>query len=191
MNMRTFIRSLFAVLLIFLISCADNKESYEESESMAEVDMTAQGEYLVKAMGCVHCHTPKKMSDQGPVPDMDRYMMGHPANSNLAPMDSTMVGPWVLFHPDLTAAVGPWGTSFSGNLTPDDTGIGNWTLEQFKKAMTEGKFKGMDTGRPMMPPMPVFTDLKDDDVEAIFTYLKSIAPVENTPPSYRPPTAAN
>jgi hypothetical protein len=53
-----------------------------------------------------------------------------------------------------TATIGPWGMSFAGNLTPDDTGIGNWTYENFEKAMRKGKFKGLDGSRPILPPMP-------------------------------------
>jgi hypothetical protein len=54
----------------------------------------------------------------------------------------------------LTSWVGPWGTSYAANLTPDKTGIGNWSEEQFMKAIREGKYKGMDGTRPIMPPMP-------------------------------------
>jgi hypothetical protein len=90
-----------------------------------------------------------------------------------------------MFYPDLTATAGPWGVSFAGNITPDETGIGNWTEEQFKKAITQGKSKGLDGGRMLLPPMPWFnyTTLKDEDVHAIFTYLRSIKPVKNVVPA--------
>ena len=86
--------------------------------------------------------------------------------------------------PDMTAAAGPWGISFAANLTPDETGIGSWTFEQFKTAMTQGKYKGMENGRPLLPPMPWFnfTEMKDEDLRAIFAYLKSIKPVKNVVP---------
>ncbi len=189
MKLSYYLLSLF--MAVFLITgCEEKKEDYTESEeaTVSEEDLIAKGEYLVSTMGCAHCHTPKKMTEKGPVPDMDKWLMGFPGTDSLPPVSEEMAGsPWVLFYPDLTAAVGPWGTSFAGNLTPDDTGIGNWTLEQFKKAITKGKFKGMDNNRPMMPPMPVFSNLHDEDAEAMFTYLKSIKPIENVPPSYRPP----
>lgn len=156
-----------------------------------EADRLARGEYLVGVIGCADCHTPKKMTERGPVPDMDKYMMGYDASQALPPVpENVPIGPWVLFKGDLTAAVGPWGTTYAANLTPDDTGIGTWTLEQFGKALREGKFKGLDGGRPIMPPMPVeaYSQLSDADLEAIFTYLKSLKPIENVVPAYAPPS---
>jgi hypothetical protein len=90
-----------------------------------------------------------------------------------------------MFYPDLTAAAGPWGVSFAANLTPDETGIGNWTEEQFKKAMTQGKFKGLDGSRTLLPPMPWtnFQTLSNDELHSIFAYLKSIKPVKNVVPN--------
>ena len=94
-----------------------------------------------------------------------------------------------MFYPDLTAAAGPWGITFAGNLTPDETGIGNWTEEQFAKAFTEGKSKGLDNGRMLLPPMPLenYKDMKAEDVSAIFSYLKSLTPVKNVVPAPIPP----
>ena len=62
-------------------------------------------------------------------------------------------------------------------------------MNQFTKAIREGKFKGIDESRPIMPPMPVeaYRFLNDADVEAIFTYLKSLKPIENVVPGYQPP----
>lgn len=153
-------------------------------------DLTARGEYLVGIIGCADCHTPKKMTEKGPVPDMDRYMMGYDASRPLPPVpEQVPLGPWVLLTGDLTAAVGPWGTSYAGNLTPHETGIGNWTLDQFRKALREGKYKGIDQSRPLMPPMPVeaYRNLTDEDLEAIFRYLNTLDPIENIVPGYQPP----
>ena len=79
----------------------------------------------------------------------------------------------------------PGVVSFAGNLTSDETGIGNWTEEQFKKAITQGKYKGLDNSRPLLPPMPwpQFSMLNDADVKAIYTYLKSTKPVRNVVPA--------
>jgi hypothetical protein len=91
----------------------------------------------------------------------------------------------MVFAPDLTQAVGAWGVSFSANITSDSTGIGGWTEEQFFKAMREGKSKGLDNTRPMLPPMPWqnFAKLKDADLRAMFAYLKSTKPVRNIVPA--------
>jgi hypothetical protein len=66
---------------------------------------------------------------------------------------------WSLFNEDLTAGVGPWGVSFAANITSDDSGIGTWSLEQFKRALTEGKYQGLEGGRMLLPPMPWFNFL--------------------------------
>jgi mono/diheme cytochrome c family protein len=53
----------------------------------------------------------------------------------------------------------------------------------------QGKFKGLDGTRTLLPPMPWFnfTQLKDEDASAIFAYLKSIKPVVNVVPQPIPP----
>jgi hypothetical protein len=184
--------SVCALCIVLHTGCSEKKHPYDSTDSanLSDMELIEKGAYLIENMGCAHCHTPKRLTEKGPVPDMERWLMGYPSSDSLPKIDSDMIGssPWVLFHPDLTAAVGPWGTSFAGNLTPDATGIGNWTLDQFKKAVRDGKYKGMEQNRPMMPPMPVFSNIKDEDLKAMFTYLKSITPVENVPPSYRPPS---
>lgn len=152
-----------------------------------------RGEYLVTASGCNDCHSPKIMTAMGPEPDPKRLLSGHDMNEKLpAVTDKKMIAPgqWMLFSSGLTAAVGPWGTSFAANLTPDDTGIGAWDFNQFKKAIREGKSKGLDGTRPLLPPMPWFNvaKLTDDDLEAVFAYLKSIPPVKNSVPNPIPPT---
>jgi hypothetical protein len=100
---------------------------------------------------------------------------------------------WTLFNEDLTAAVGPWGVSFSANLTSDPTGIGNWSEEQFLKAIREGKLKGVEGTRPILPPMPWqnFRNMTDEDLKAIFAFLKSTKPVRNVVPGPRPLAQVN
>jgi hypothetical protein len=94
-----------------------------------------------------------------------------------------------MINQDLTSFTGPWGRSFAANLTSDQTGIGNWTEAQFRKALTQGKFKGVDNSRPLLPPMPWqnFVNLKEDDLRAIFLFLKNTKPVNNVVPAPVPP----
>ncbi|WP_290628693.1 diheme cytochrome c-553 [Altibacter sp.] len=200
MKTRTSLRPFLMLFFIFSITACMSKKKEEAyiskkdgtTTETSETDLIKKGEYLVKIIGCDHCHTPKKMTDQGPVPDMDRWLMGHPANATVPEIPENVVGPgkWILMNNDLTVAVGPWGTSFGANLTPDDTGIGSWSYEQFKRAMTEGKFKGMENSRPLMPPMPwqSYKEMKDEDLRAMYMYLMSIKPIENVVPSYIPPS---
>jgi hypothetical protein len=176
---------LFLVLIITMIGC-----SKTEKGPMSKEEMVTHGAYLVSLMGCNHCHSPKVMTDMGPVPDTTRLLSGHPADSKLAMIDTAMVQPgkWILTTDDLTAWVGPWGISYPANLTPDGpTGIGTWTDEVFIKALRTGKHMGV--GRMILPPMPWADIAKatDEDLKAIFAYLQSLPPIRNQVPDPVPP----
>ena len=146
-----------------------------------------RGEYLSNILGCDDCHTPKNMTPQGPVPDMARRFMGHPAEEPFAAddMKKQISERFVaVFSPGMTAAAGPWGITYAANITPDDTGIGTWTEAQFIKAIREGKSKGMDGTRPILPPMPWpgYAKMTDDDLKALFAYMKTMKPIKNVVP---------
>jgi hypothetical protein len=185
--------ALFVLSVTILSSCMDNsspKVSSSAQPSLSKEDLINKGEYLVTTIGCNDCHSPKKMGQRGPEVIPELLLSGYPGNRPVpkASADALKNG-WGMFNSDLTSFVGPWGESFAANLTPDQTGLGNWTEEQFKKALTQGKFKGIDGGRMLLPPMP-WTDwvnMKDEDVKAIFAYLQSIPPVKNTVPEPIPP----
>lgn len=157
----------------------------------SQADLVKRGEYLVAIMGCGDCHSPKKMTPRGPAPDMDRFLSGYNSTQPLGDYDKNLAksGQWVVFNGQNTAFAGPWGVSFAANLTPDATGLGSWSLDQFTKAMRQGKFKGLDTTRPLLPPMPWpnYVGMTDADLKAVFTYLKSIKPVANAVPAAIPP----
>jgi mono/diheme cytochrome c family protein len=150
----------------------------------------ARGKYLVTIGGCNDCHTPLKKTPEGPAWDMDRMLSGHPG---VLPMPAAPLNaePWGLaFGNTMTAFSGPWGTSFSRNLTPDpETGLGAWTEKDFIATIRNGRHLGR--GRPLLPPMPWFNyrEATDDDLKAIFAYLRSIPAVKNRVPDPRPPTA--
>ena len=91
----------------------------------------------------------------------------------------------------MTAWNGPWGTSFTANLTPDrETGLGKWTQRNFTDAIRTGRHMGR--GRPILPPMPIrmYKNFTDADLDAIFAYLQSIPEVKNRVPEPLPPVAA-
>jgi len=152
----------------------------------------ARGKYLVAVMGCDDCHTPWTMTEHGPEPDKTRRFMGHPAAQpfEVTPEMVKLVSESqvAVFGPGNTAIAGPWGVSYSANLTPDDTGIGSWTEAQFIKAIREGKSKGLDGARPLLPPMPwqMYRNFSDDDLKAIFAFLKSVQPMKNAVPNPKP-----
>lgn len=77
----------------------------------------------------------------------------------------------------------PLGTIYSSNITPDnDTGIGHWTAAELRGAMHEGIGRG---GYHLFPafPYPSFTKVTDEDVDAIYAYLRTVAPVRHSPPA--------
>ncbi|MBS1915883.1 MAG: c-type cytochrome [Bacteroidetes bacterium] len=159
-----------------------------EKKEMSHGELVERGKYLVTSIGCDDCHTPKIFGPQGMSLDTTKLLSGHPENSPMPPIDKNALKPgnWLLFAGDLTATVGPWGISFSANLTPDTaTGIGAWTEDVFAKTLRTGKHLGQDGGRMILPPMPwqAFRNLKDDDMKAIFAYLKALPPIHNKVPA--------
>jgi len=191
-----------AVTQLFISCGGDHTATKEEkgTESNVAADLMSddalikRGEYMVKGGGCADCHSPKNFTAEGPVPNMDLWLSGHPADSKLpAPQPAALKAGWILFTPDLTAFQGPWGTSFAANLTPDTaTGIGLWTETTFFNVIRKGKYHGLPAGRDILPPMPwrMFRNYTDDDLRAIFTYLKSIKPISNPVPAAVPPSGS-
>jgi hypothetical protein len=154
-------------------------------ESREARGQVARGEYLVKIMACSDCHTPMKMGPQGPEPDMARFLSGHP--EEIGPMPHQMPAPPYMMAGTNTAFSGPWGVSYAFNLTPDEnTGLGIWTQEMFIQAIRTGRHMGVS--RPINPPMPwpAFRNANDEDLAAIYAYLRSIKPIVNHVPDYRP-----
>jgi mono/diheme cytochrome c family protein len=114
-------------------------------------NQVALGYYLVDNLGCYHCHS-----------------------KSLTKLNS--------LHPDQTKGYLAGGLKLMGtqgrkitaaNITPDkNTGIGDYTREQFRAALMEGKAPDRD----LMPPMPKFSMLKPEEVDAIYAYLKTVPP---------------
>ncbi|MBX3636413.1 MAG: c-type cytochrome [Rubrivivax sp.] len=151
----------------------------------------ARGQYLVNTSGCIDCHTPLKLGPKGPEPDMSRHLSGHPEALRI----TTPVmpeGPWMMIAAvSGTAFAGPWGVSFSANLTPDpDTGLGLWSARDFRQTIRSGRHLGR--GRELLPPMPVpvYNHFTDADLDAVFAYLKTLPAVKNKVPEPIAPPAA-
>lgn len=160
----------------------------QQASGNAQVE---RGRYLVTITGCHDCHSPKiKEMD----PDLARALSGRPATTALPSETKTEVHASL----DLTAWTGPWGYSVASNLTPDPTtGIGTrYNEASFIATMRTGK---KPNGTPIMPPMPsvVYQNMTDDDLRAIFAYLRTIKPIRNavfagiTPPAAPKPAAGS
>jgi mono/diheme cytochrome c family protein len=143
----------------------------------------ARGKYLVTVAGCNDCHTPWIVGPKGPEPDMSRMLSGHPETMGLPPAPAPQ-GPWIgATAATNTAFSGPWGVSYTANLTPDlETGLGKWTQRNFSETIRTGRHMGR--GRPILPPMPIpmYKHFTDADLEAIFSYLQTIPAVSNRVP---------
>ena len=155
-----------------------------QAQATAKKTQVERGKYLVWAGGCNDCHIPKKMGPRGPELDVTRLLAGYPEGSKLPPPPKLPEGPWIAVGSwDLTAWSGPWGISYAINLTPDEnTGMGIWTEDLFLKAIKTGTHFG--TSRPILPPMPWETirNYTDDDLKAMFAYLRSIPAIKNRVP---------
>lgn len=172
----------FCVLFVSLVFSQLNCTKTQEEKTMSKEPSAERGKYLVELGGCNDCHSPKVMTAMGPVPDTTRLLSGSPGPITSTDFDPKFVGQgqWVVSRGDATAWIGPWGISYTANLTPDkETGLGNWTVDRFIKALRTGKHLG--EGRPILPPMPWqgIGKTSDQDLKDIFAYLQSLNPINN------------
>lgn len=119
-------------------------------------DLAARGEYLVAIMACEHCHTPLDLETGAPLEE--KFLAGG------QPYE------------------GPWGIVYSGNITPHETGIGEWTEAEIKRAITTGvRINGRRLG---LMPWQYYAALQPEDLDAIVHYLQNVVePVENNVPA--------
>jgi hypothetical protein len=190
-----FISAAFVVsLTIAIVASCNSAEGNPDrkNDGKDKLAIIKRGEYLVNSIGCDDCHSPKRMGAHGPEVIPELRFSGYPSSRPIQKADTNALKKgWMLFGADLTSSVGPWGMSFSANISSDATGIGNWKEGQFIKAIREGKLKGLDGSRPLLPPMPwvVYKNLNDDDLLAIFAYLQSTKPVHNVVPAPKWPAS--
>jgi hypothetical protein len=198
MKTSTILLSLLVSAVLFVFShCIQNSQGQDSKLAQQQFggfqSQVKWGEHLVLITGCHDCHTPKKITDQGMDMDFSKALSGHPAGMPPPDVDrKAMESKGMIVTQSLTAWIGPWGISFAANLTPDSTGIGAWKESNFFTAIRKGKFKGLEAGRDLMPPMPwqMYKNMTDDELRAIFAYLKSIKPIKNVVPQVQPPVSA-
>jgi hypothetical protein len=188
--MRKIVSVFFIVLFSGVILIQLNCNNTGEKKTLSKEELIKKGKLLVDIGDCNVCHSPKIMTNMGPVPDSTRLLSGFQANDMVSGIDSEMYssGKWAFANSSFTAWVGSWGISYTANLTPDpETGLGSWTEDLFIKAIRTGKHMGV--GRPILPPMPwrAVRLRSDDDLKAIFAYLHSLPAISNRVPDPVPP----
>jgi mono/diheme cytochrome c family protein len=179
--------SLVCLSFLLFSGCKGKTKSETVDPAVLTPEQLVQnGSYLVALGGCNDCHSPKRMGPNGPEVNPDLILSGFQSSATLPVVEKNAIkNGWALLTLDLNAAAGPWGVSFAANLTSDQTGIGNWPEENFIRALKEGKFKGIEGSRSLLPPMPWqnFNQIKTEDIKAIFAYLKSTKPIINVVPA--------
>lgn len=139
----------------------------EAIERPADDDLLALGKYLVDdLLQCNICHGSNYESAAMLDPTMDTYYLG--GGMAMTDLNGRPIKP--------------------GNITPDEVnGIGAWTYQQFRAALTDGR--AID-GRQMRWPMRRYWTLEENEVAAIWAYLRTVEPVGKAvddPPDYRIP----
>lgn len=183
--MRSISLALLAWAGIYFLSCNTDTANNSPTTEISNDSLVKKGHYLITILGCGDCHTPKLMTPRGPVPDTSRILSGYREGTLPGKVSrEAFAQGWSLFNSELTAMASPMGITFSANLTSDETGIGTWTFEQFKTALTKGKWKGLENSRDLLPPMPWmnYINMEESDMKALFAYLKSTKPIKNKVP---------
>jgi mono/diheme cytochrome c family protein len=130
-------------------------------------DRLRYGEYLATVAGCRFCHTPVDEKQQ-PVPGR-AFAGGH-------------------------ELIGPWGTVRTSNLTPHPTGLGMRSQDNFAGMMRswaqpEARHVAAEPGRNTAMPWFTYAGMKDEDLEAIYDYLRTVPAVENRVEIFPPRSA--
>ncbi len=150
----------FATLFVYVQSSWDKTYDWPGPSLKASTDsaVVARGNYLVNGPAhCRSCHI-----------------------SNFDDMIAGDQGEDVPLRGGIRFQMGPLGAMFTRNLTPDPaTGIGRYTDEQLFRMMRHGI---RPDGTASMPLLMPFFKMADDDLIAVVSYLRSIAPVENNVP---------
>jgi hypothetical protein len=192
------------LLIVVLASCSSDTSISGPDAGSTQAALVARGKYLVDITGCSDCHTPWMVTPGGPaalggrLPDETRAFAGHPADQAMGPLPTVSApGKWTVNvrAPDYTAWAGSFGIAYTANLTPDPaTGwLEGWTDADFIKVIRTGKAHDgtRDVVGTMMRVCLRMAKATDDDLKAVFAYLRSLAPVPNDVPAYDPPDAGH
>jgi len=186
---------IISLFTLILVKCNDAKTETATTQPAKEnfagyESQVKWGEHLVTVSACHDCHSPKDYSKPGSGLDSNHLLSGYLGSPvpGVNRRDAQTKG-WAVTS-DLTSWVGPWGVAYAANLTSDDsTGIGTWKEERFIYAIRNGKYNGMASDRNLIPVMPwvMYREMSDEELNAIFAYLKSTKPIKNKVPPPTPP----
>jgi hypothetical protein len=175
-----------AIIAGFVAVASACSRSSPSAAPTPAVDPVKRGEQLVTIGGCNDCHTPLMFDPKVgmPAPQMDRMLSGHPEGAP-DPAATPGAGDSAVMGATMTSFRTGFGVVYAKNLTPDvATGLGSWDADRFVRAMRTGHDQGDPNGRPILPPMPWMglAAQSDDDLRAIFAYLRTIPAVSNRVP---------
>lgn len=158
-------------------ACAVNSSRETVPADWEQASYVERGNYLVNHLGhCYGCHTPLGPDGRS---DMSLYLSGVPAK-----FAGTNVGP-----SQVAGFPGPRGArTYSKNLTPHpETGLGRRTEDQFVQTFKHGVKP--DGVKYSISPMEwnIYSNMKEEDVRAIYRYLRTIKPIPNKVPANIPP----
>ena len=172
--------------LVFLVSgflafivaaCAFNSARKTIPADWEQASYIERGNYLVNYLGyCTGCHTPLTPSGES---DMKLYLSGVPAK-----YAGTTVG-----RTQVAGFPGPRGARFyAKNLTPDpETGLGRWSEEQFVQTFKNGVRPDGTKYAVSAMEWNIYANMKEEDVRAIYRYLRTIKAISNKVPANIPP----
>jgi len=142
---------------VWSMTADEVKAFYAQQDADAKKNPVKRGEYLVNTLGCTVCHSTYD--------------------------DHKRVIPGTLLAGGLDIRIDPYGDFPAGNLTPDkETGLGNWSDDEIKRAITKGILKDGTRLLPFPMDYASFSTMTPDDLNAIVAYLRSIPPVVNRVP---------
>jgi mono/diheme cytochrome c family protein len=125
-------------------------------------DRVANGRYLMVAkLDCYACHSKDFATVDALVPEASQGFLG--GGNAMRDREGHVV--------------------YTANLTPDPTGLGDWTEQDFRRTLTLGL---RPDGRPLRSPMTARAELTDAEISAMWAYLRTVPPLTNPLPSPYP-----
>jgi len=145
---------------VWSMNADEIKTFYGAQTADAKANPVKRGAYLVETLGCVVCHSP--------VDDQKRMLPG-----------LRLAGGMLL-------RIVPFGDYPTGNLTSDKaTGLGNWSDEEIKRAITKGILRNGTRLLPFPMDYASYSTMTPDDLSAVVAYLRTVPPVTNKVPALR------